>query len=129
MKTSAGGCLIREPARFVHWINYQTKQAGGPARNSALVYWSRVARFFRNARIARSPRAGDAAARNQLLERHREALRRMIGLRMDPVLQRRVDASDIVQDVLVEAHRRLADYLQARACRFSSGCGTWPATA
>lgn len=30
---------------------------------------------------------------------------------MDRVVQRRVDASDIVQDVLVEANRRLGDYL------------------
>jgi RNA polymerase sigma-70 factor (ECF subfamily) len=59
-----------------------------------------------------SARAGDATARNHLLERHREALRRMVGLRMDPVLKRRLDASDIVQDVLIEADRRLADYLQ-----------------
>ena len=56
-------------------------------------------------------RAGDATSRNQLLERHREALRRMIALRMDPRLAPRVDASDIVQDVLVEANRRLSDYL------------------
>ncbi|MGD9723321.1 MAG: sigma-70 family RNA polymerase sigma factor [Pirellulales bacterium] len=56
-------------------------------------------------------RGGDAAARNQLLERHREALRRMIAMRMDPKIARRVDASDIVQDVLLEANRRLTDYL------------------
>jgi RNA polymerase sigma-70 factor (ECF subfamily) len=56
-------------------------------------------------------RAGEAAAVNQLLDRHRESLRRMIDLRMDRVVQRRVDASDIVQDVLVEANRRLAEYL------------------
>jgi RNA polymerase sigma-70 factor, ECF subfamily len=62
--------------------------------------------------------AGDAASRNQLLERHREALRRMVGLRMDPALQRRVDASDIVQDVLMEADARLADYLQAAKMPF-----------
>ncbi len=36
----------------------------------------------------------------------------MVGLRMDPMLGRRLDASDIVQDVLVEADRRLADYLR-----------------
>jgi RNA polymerase sigma-70 factor (ECF subfamily) len=57
-------------------------------------------------------RSGDASARNILLERHREALRRMIALRMDRKLSPRVDASDIVQDVLVEANRRLADYLE-----------------
>jgi RNA polymerase sigma-70 factor (ECF subfamily) len=36
----------------------------------------------------------------------------MIGLRLDPALAARVDASDIVQDVLLEAHRRLQDYLK-----------------
>ena len=63
-------------------------------------------------------RAGDSAAVNQLLERHRAALRRMIDLRMDHLVQRRVDASDIVQDVLLEAHRRLDDYLQNPAMPF-----------
>jgi RNA polymerase sigma-70 factor (ECF subfamily) len=56
--------------------------------------------------------AGDATAVNDLLDGHREALRRMIGLRMDPAIGRRVDASDIVQDVLLKASRRLADYLK-----------------
>jgi RNA polymerase sigma-70 factor, ECF subfamily len=56
-------------------------------------------------------RQGDGDAVNGLLERHRTAIRRMIDLRMDRVVQRRVDASDIVQDVLVEANRRLRDYL------------------
>ncbi|MFO0956549.1 MAG: sigma-70 family RNA polymerase sigma factor [Isosphaeraceae bacterium] len=55
---------------------------------------------------------GDPSAMNDLLDGHREALRRMIGLRMDPMLARRVDASDIVQDVLLKASRRLAEYLK-----------------
>lgn len=57
-------------------------------------------------------KAGNAAAVNGLLDRHREALRRMIEMRMDRMVQQRVDASDIVQDVLVEANRRLEAYLQ-----------------
>jgi len=61
---------------------------------------------------------GDAAAINDLLQRHRDALRRMVDLRMDRALSRRVDASDIVQDVLVEANRRLADYLANPAMPF-----------
>src|SRR5262249_53355311 len=36
----------------------------------------------------------------------------MINLRLDTALAGRVDASDIVQDVLLEASRRLADYLK-----------------
>jgi RNA polymerase sigma-70 factor (ECF subfamily) len=35
----------------------------------------------------------------------------MIDQRLDRVVQQRVDASDIVQDVLIEANRRLGDYL------------------
>jgi len=63
-------------------------------------------------------RQGQATAINELLDRHREALRRMIDLRMDRQVQRRVDASDIVQDVLVEANRRLAEYLKDPAMPF-----------
>lgn len=55
---------------------------------------------------------GDASATGRLLDRHRAGLRRMVGARLDPLLQRRVDASDIVQEVMVEASRRLSDYLR-----------------
>ena len=71
--------------------------------------------------LLNSARAGDSAARNALLERHREALRRMVAMRMDPVLGRRLDASDIVQDVLIEAHRRAPDYLKNPQLEF----GLW----
>lgn len=57
-------------------------------------------------------RAGDGNAVNQLLERHRDAVRRMIDQRMDQVLKRRVDASDIVQDVMIDANRRLSAYME-----------------
>ncbi len=57
-------------------------------------------------------RQGDTSAREQLLAEFREPLRRVIGLRLDPALARRVDASDIVQDVLLEANQRLNDYLR-----------------
>ncbi len=57
-------------------------------------------------------RQGDGGAVNRLLEKHREAVRRMIDLRMDHLLKRRVDASDIVQEVMIDANRRLKKYLQ-----------------
>jgi RNA polymerase sigma-70 factor (ECF subfamily) len=57
-------------------------------------------------------RCGDSEAVERLLTVHREPLRRLIGLRLDPALAARVDASDIVQDVLLEAHRRLQEYLK-----------------
>jgi RNA polymerase sigma-70 factor (ECF subfamily) len=42
----------------------------------------------------------------------------MISARLDPALAARVDASDIVQDVLLEAHKRLNDYLRNPAMPF-----------
>lgn len=56
-------------------------------------------------------KGGDPTAVNRLLERHRTSLRRLIQLRLDRQIARRVDASDIVQDVLLEANTRLNDYL------------------
>lgn len=55
---------------------------------------------------------GQSEAVNRLLEKHRDALRRMVDLRIDRVLERRVDASDVVQDVMLEANNRLEDYLR-----------------
>jgi RNA polymerase sigma-70 factor (ECF subfamily) len=55
---------------------------------------------------------GEPAAVDQLLARHREPVRRMIDMRLDPAIAARVDASDIVQEVLLEASRRLKDYLR-----------------
>jgi RNA polymerase sigma-70 factor (ECF subfamily) len=63
-------------------------------------------------------RRGEAAAVDRLLAAHRNALRRMIDLRLDPAIARRVDASDVVQDVLLEASRRLSDYLRDPAMPF-----------
>jgi RNA polymerase sigma-70 factor (ECF subfamily) len=54
---------------------------------------------------------GDADAVNRLMERHRDSLRRMVQMRLDQKIQRRVDVSDVVQEVLVEANRRLQDYI------------------
>jgi RNA polymerase sigma-70 factor (ECF subfamily) len=56
-------------------------------------------------------RDGDGGAVEQLLDRHRDSLRRLVQMRLDRKIQRRVDVSDIVQDVLIEANRRLTRYL------------------
>lgn len=50
-------------------------------------------------------------ARNDLMDRHRRSLERLVRMRLDRQVQRRVDASDVVQDVLLEAHKRLDDFL------------------
>ncbi len=56
-------------------------------------------------------RGGDADAVNHLLNRHRDAVHRLVQMRLDQRIQRRVDVSDVVQDVMIEASRRLQDYL------------------
>jgi RNA polymerase sigma-70 factor (ECF subfamily) len=58
--------------------------------------------------------AGDPAARDRLLARHREKLRRMVAVRLDRRLAARVDPSDIVQETLADAARRLDDYVRHR---------------
>jgi RNA polymerase sigma-70 factor (ECF subfamily) len=63
-------------------------------------------------------RRGDDPARQALLARHRARLRRMVAVRMDPVLAARVDPSDVMQEVLAEAHRTLDDYLRDRPLPF-----------
>lgn len=61
---------------------------------------------------------GRPEAVDALLDRHREALRQMVQFRMDRAVARRVDASDVVQDVLLEASQRLGDYLRNPAMPF-----------
>ena len=62
--------------------------------------------------LLQAARDGNPAAVNELLERHRDSLRRMVQARLDRAVARRVDASDVVQDVLLEAHGRLNDFIQ-----------------
>ena len=64
-------------------------------------------------RLLDGARAGEPGAVDRLLGEFREPLRRVIDLRLDPAIARRVDASDIVQDVLIEANQRLTDYLKS----------------
>ena len=63
-------------------------------------------------RLLDDARNGDPGAVDELLGEFREPLRQVIGLRLDPAVARRVDASDIVQDVLIEANQRLTEYLK-----------------
>ncbi|MGP0067643.1 MAG: sigma-70 family RNA polymerase sigma factor [Isosphaeraceae bacterium] len=61
---------------------------------------------------------GEESARHALLDFHRDDLRRMVQARMDPRMGVRVDASDVVQDVLIDAWRRLDAYLRDRPLPF-----------
>lgn len=69
-------------------------------------------------RLLHAVRAGDRAALDQLLEQHRAYLRSLVGLRLDPKLRARVDASDVVQEAQIEAVRRVDNYLQRPALPF-----------
>jgi RNA polymerase sigma-70 factor, ECF subfamily len=68
--------------------------------------------------MLKQARGGEADAVERLLQAHRDPLRHAIGLRLDPALAGRVDASDVVQDVLLEASQRLTDYLRNPAMPF-----------
>ncbi len=66
-----------------------------------------------DARLVDRAIAGDAAARDELLDRHRRSLRQMIALQLDRRVAPRVDPSDVVQEALKVAHQRLPEYLAA----------------
>lgn len=60
----------------------------------------------------------DPEAKEQLLVRHQDRLCRMVAIRLDDRLKARVDPSDVVQDVLVEASNRLPQYVKERPIAF-----------
>ena len=70
------------------------------------------------ARLLQQAQQGDSDAVQQLLDGHRLRLQKMIALRMDKRLTRRVDPSDVVQDALVTAHQRMDSYLSSPAIDF-----------
>jgi RNA polymerase sigma-70 factor (ECF subfamily) len=67
--------------------------------------------------LARAGR-GDRLAREQLLARYRDRLRRMVALRLDRRLAARIDPSDVVQEALLAAAGKLSAYLQERPLPF-----------
>ncbi|HVC98456.1 MAG TPA: sigma-70 family RNA polymerase sigma factor [Pirellulales bacterium] len=68
--------------------------------------------------LVRRSAQGDAAAVEQLFAAFRPRLRRMVAVRIDARLAARVDPSDVVQDALVDASRKLHDYLKQRPLAF-----------
>jgi RNA polymerase sigma-70 factor (ECF subfamily) len=61
---------------------------------------------------------GDGAAREPLFALYRQRLRDLIALRLDRRLAARVDPSDVVQETLAEAARRLEIYVRRRPIPF-----------
>ena len=68
--------------------------------------------------LVRRAVAGDGAALEEALSVHRDRLKRMVRLRLNRQLQSRVDESDVVQDVLLEASNRLREYVENPSAPF-----------
>jgi RNA polymerase sigma-70 factor (ECF subfamily) len=61
---------------------------------------------------------GDLSARQRLLARHRDRLRKMVAIRLDRRLAARIDPSDVVQEALLDANKHLSQYLAKRPLPF-----------
>lgn len=60
--------------------------------------------------LLRSARNGDASAAGRLLEKYRSYLRLVADSQIEMALATRADASDLVQESFLDAHRDLADF-------------------
>jgi len=70
-------------------------------------------------RLLQQAAAGNQAVWGDLLEQHRPRLRRMVELRLDPRLQGRLDASDVIQEAYLTASVQLAQYLKQQNLPFA----------
>ena len=61
---------------------------------------------------------GDKEALRLLFDGHRERLKRMVALRLDPRLSARIDPSDVVQEALIDASKKLNNYVRDRPLPF-----------
>lgn len=69
----------------------------------------------------RDPGAPDdptPATLGESLERFRPRLERMVAVRLDPRLRRRIDVADVLQEAFYEVSRRLGEYLEKRPMPF-----------
>ena len=55
---------------------------------------------------------GESSSLQELFRRHRRRLKAMVALRLDPRVQSRVDASDVVQEAYLEVSQKLHEYLR-----------------
>ncbi|WP_145386175.1 sigma-70 family RNA polymerase sigma factor [Stieleria neptunia] len=63
--------------------------------------------------LLRRAAEGDDSALADLLSPHETRLRRMVKMRLNRNIQRRVDPADIVQEAFIEASKRIADYAKS----------------
>jgi RNA polymerase sigma-70 factor (ECF subfamily) len=68
--------------------------------------------------LLRQARSGEPGALEQLFARYQTYLRRIIEMRLDTAIRRRLDASDVLQETQMEATRRLADYMKREPVPF-----------
>lgn len=61
---------------------------------------------------------GQSTAINTLLERFRARIRNIVEVRIDDRVRGRFDPSDVIQDAMVEAAKRLPDYARDRPISF-----------
>jgi RNA polymerase sigma-70 factor (ECF subfamily) len=62
-------------------------------------------------RILTESLAGDSQAWSRLIEKNEPRLMRMITLRLDQRLHRRIDSADVLQETYIEAWSHLSEYL------------------
>ena len=67
--------------------------------------------YSSNSSLTERLRNGDAAVLGPLFDEHRPHLKRMVRFRMDRRLRGRVDISDVVQQVYIDAAQRLDHYV------------------
>ena len=72
---------------------------------------------------------GEPSAVNRLMERHRDAIRRMVQMRLDQAIARRVDAVMWCRTYCSRLRRGCRITFAALRCRFIFGCGNWRRTA
>jgi len=69
-------------------------------------------------RLVKAAATGDEASWERLLKLHSGRLSRMLTLRMDGRMSRRVDVDDVLQDVYLQASQHLASYLRTPGAPF-----------
>lgn len=62
--------------------------------------------------------SGHGQALSELLEGHRDYLRRLLAWQMDDELRRRVDPSDVIQETHLVVSRRIHEFLETRPTSF-----------
>lgn len=68
--------------------------------------------------LVRRAHQGDARAQTELFEAHQARLVRMVELRLEPALRRRLDPADVVQEAWVDVVRRLDEFVAQDAYPF-----------